>query len=214
MLIWQRRLTGCVLVVLGIGAALIAAPAPAAVLVNELLASPGTDWDGDGAVDIKLDEWVEVVNTGPETVDLAGYFLRDGTGDTPHLELQGVLAPGEVAVFFGGDAVAWQAAHDAGNSGLSLNNGGDTVDVIVPDPDNPDAWLVVDHRTYLAHEGATDRASGLVNGAWTLFDALDPYGGDLIPRGTGCQPTPGFANLCESTPIEPVTWGSVKSAFQ
>jgi hypothetical protein len=26
---------------------------------------PGTDWNGDGTVDSKLDEWVEIVNSAP-----------------------------------------------------------------------------------------------------------------------------------------------------
>jgi hypothetical protein len=191
-----------------------ASAAPAAVLVNEVLANPGSDWDGDGAVDIKLDEWVEVLNTGPDPVDLAGYFLRDGTGDTPHLGMFGILAPGTVAVFHGSDAVAWQLEHDAGNSGLSLNNGGDTVQVIVSDPGDPQAYLVVDTRTYLPHEGDTDRASGVISSVWTLFDALNPYGGALAPLGTGCGPTPGMVNVCEATPVVGTTWGGLKAGFR
>ena len=190
-----------------------ASAAPAAVLVNELLANPGSDWNGDGAVDIKLDEWVEVVNTGPESVDLTGYFLRDGTGDTPHLGLSGVLAPGAVALFHGSDAVAWQEANDAGTSGLSLNNGGDTVQLIVPDPNDPLLYLVVDSRTYLPHEGEPERASGLLEGVWTLFDSLNVYGGSIVPVGTGCAPTPGLANVCEATPVVGATWGGLKAGF-
>jgi hypothetical protein len=191
-----------------------ASAAPAEVLVNELLANPASDWDGDGVVDIKLDEWVEVVNTGPEAVDLDGYFLRDGTGDTPHFGFSGVLAAGAVVLVHGGDAVAWQEAHDAGSSGLSLNNGGDTVQIVVADPDDPAGFLVVDSRTYLPHEGEPDRASGLLEGVWTLFDGLDLYGGSLVPLGTGCAPTPGLANVCESTPVVGIAWGSLKAAFQ
>ncbi len=191
-----------------------ASGAPAAVVVSEVLANPASDWDGDGVVDTKLDEWVEVLNTGPDPVDLAGYFLRDGTGYTPHLGLSGVLAPGEVACFDGGDAVAWQEANDAGSSGLSLNNGGDTVQLMVPDPADPQAYLVVDTRTYLPHEGEADRASGLIEGAWLLFDRLNPYGGSLVPLGTGCAPTPGLANLCEATPVVGCTWSGLKAGFE
>lgn len=205
---WRTVAGLAVLLLLG------ASGAPAAVVVNELLANPATDWDGDGTVDIKRDEWVEVLNTGPETVDLAGYFLRDGTGDTPHLGLSGVLAAGEVALFTGGDAVAWQEANDAGTSGLSLNNGGDTVQLMVPDPADPLTYLVVDTRTYLPHEGDVDRASGLLEGAWTLFDRHNPYGGGLEPQGTGCAPTPGLVNLCDATPVVGCTWGGLKAGFE
>jgi hypothetical protein len=197
-------------VLLGLGAT----AALADVLVNELLANPGSDWNGDGAVDIKLDEWVEVVNTGPAPVDLAAYYLRDGTGETPHLGLSGVLAPGAVALFTGSDAVAWQLAHDAGNSGLSLNNGGDTVQLVVVDPNDPQAYLVVDSRSYLPHEGETDRASGLLEGVWTLFDSLNIYGGSIVPVGTGCAPTPGLMNVCETTPVVGTTWSGLKAEYR
>ncbi len=205
---WLAALGLAVLLMLG------ASAAPAEVLVNEVLANPASDWNGDGAVDIKLDEWVEVVNTGPGAVDLAGYFLRDGTGDTPHVGLIGELAPGAVVVVHGSDAVVWQEAHDAGNSGLSLNNGGDTVQLVMTDPNDPAAYVVVDSRTYLPHEGEPDRASGLHEGAWTLFDALDPYGGSLVPVGTGCAPTPGLVNVCEATPVVGATWSTLKAVYQ
>jgi hypothetical protein len=209
---WNRQncLAGLSLAaLLGLGAS----AAPAEVLVNELLANPGSDWNGDSIVDIKLDEWVEVMNTGSESVDLAGYFLRDGTGDTPHLGLSGVLAPGAVALFYGSDAVIWQEANDAGSSGLSLNNGGDTVQLIVPDPNDPLVYLVVDTRTYLPHEGELERASGLLGGVWMLFDGLDLYGGSLVPVGTGCAPTPGLVNICDTTPVVGATWGGLKAGF-
>ncbi len=205
---WLVTLGLAVLLQLGANAA------PAEVLVNELLANPASDWNGDGAVDVKLDEWVEVVNTGPEPVDLAGYFLRDGTGDTPHVGLSGVLAPGAVVLVHGSDAVAWQEAHDAGNSGLSLNNGGDTVQLVVAAPDHPTGYLVVDTRVYLPHEGEADRASGLLDGVWILFDGLNSYGGSLVPLGTGCAPTPALVNVCEATPVVGTTWSNVKAEYQ
>ncbi len=190
-------------------------PAGAQVIINEILAGPTLDWNGDGEADSRLDEWVEVANTGASPVDLAAYYLRDGTGDAPHLNLFGTLAPGATAVFYGSDAVAWQEAHDAGSSGLSLNNAGDTVALMIVDPADPTQYLVVDERTYLPHEGAPDRSSGVgPSGTWTLFDGLDPYGGDVPPSGTGCEPSPGLPNLCEQgTPVESATWGAVKSGF-
>jgi len=195
---------------------LAAAPAPAQVLISEVLANPGLDWDGDGEVDWKLDEWVEVLNAGPAVVDLSEYWLRDILGDEPHLQLSGLLAPGETAVFYGSDAVAWQEANHVTQSGLSLNNGGDGLYLLVADPDVPGAYLVVDGRIYAEHEAGADRAWGLLvdDATLALFDALNPYDGTTPPLGTGCEPTPGLHNPCESgTPVEATRWGDVKARF-
>jgi hypothetical protein len=49
-------------------------------LLNEIMADPARDWDGDGTYSYRNDEWVEIVNPGPGTLDLAGYFLADEVG--------------------------------------------------------------------------------------------------------------------------------------
>jgi hypothetical protein len=197
--------------------ALAAGPATGAVVLGEVLADPASDWDGDGEVDSKLDEWLEVRNTGAETVSLTSYYVRDGLGETPHLNLFGVLAPGEVAVFYGYHAVAWQRENGAGSSGLSLNNGGDTVQLLQVDPADPDSLLVVDEHAYPDHCGDDDRATGRVPevDGWLLFDGLNPYSGDTEPLGTGCEPSPGVPNECaESTPVEAAAWSAVKDHWR
>ena len=45
--------------------------------------------NGDGEIDSKLDEWVEVYNPGPGDVHLTEYWLRDGLGEAVHLNLFG-----------------------------------------------------------------------------------------------------------------------------
>ena len=55
----------------------------AALFINEIMADPASDWDGDGAYQYRDDEWVEIINTGPEAVDLAGHGLRDAASTTP-----------------------------------------------------------------------------------------------------------------------------------
>ena len=44
------------------------------------MADPARDWDGDGALSSRDDEWVEIINLGKAAVDLAGYRLSDGEG--------------------------------------------------------------------------------------------------------------------------------------
>jgi hypothetical protein len=197
--------------------ALTAAPATAQLVLNELLADPASDWDGDGQLDTKLDEWVEVYNAGAEAVSLTSYWLRDGLGDTPHLNLFGVLQPGQTAVFYGTHAVAWQQENGGGSSGLSLNNGGDTVQLLRTSDANPDVLEVVDEYAYPAHVGVDDRACGRTpDGAgWALFDAMTPYDGDTHPLGTGCAPSPGAPNECEEgTPVNGASLSAVKTRWR
>ena len=206
---------GSLLVVLCLFAASV--PVHAELMLNEFLADPASDWNGDSEIDATLDEWVEVHNPGPDPVSLTAYWLRDGLGDTPHLNLFGTLQPGETAVFYGHHAVAWQQENGGGSSGLSLNNGGDTIVLLRTNDDDPDQLDVVDSLTYPSHVGEDDRAAGrLLDGdAWLLFDGLNPYAGELEPLGTGCEPTPGAANACDGgTPVTTYSWSTVKACLE
>jgi len=183
----------------------------AAIVLNELLAAPARDWNGDGEVDYKNDEWVEILNTGNLTVDLTGLYLKDATGDAYHYGFTGSLAPGETMVVYGSDAVAWQAANDAGSSGLSINNGDEMLELWRDIPD-PRVLQVVDFVPIPAHAGASDRAMGRLPDSldWVLFDSLNPYSGDLLPAGTGCVPSPGVPNSCDAVGVEDLSFGRIK----
>ena len=52
--------------------AMLCAPAGAQVVINEILADPARDWDGDGDYNFRNDEWVEIVNAGDAAVSLSG----------------------------------------------------------------------------------------------------------------------------------------------
>lgn len=189
------------------------------LLINEVLADPALDWDGDGTVDFMGDEWIEVLNNGDEAVDLSEYWLRDGLGDLPHLHLGGILAPGQVRVFYGSEAVAWQLANGAGAVGFSLNNGGDTVELLLNHyvDGNLMSLDVVHSVSYADHEAEDDRSSGWGHdsGGWTLFDALNPYGGSLWPGGSACAPTPGAVNVCSAgVGTEQLSFDEMKASFR
>lgn len=193
-------------------------PATAQVVINEILADPASDWDGDGTVDTLADEWVEVLNTGAAVVDLADYWLRDDAVDTPRMRLEGILAPGGAAVFFGSDAAAWQETTGLSGSALSLNNAGDTVVLLrtVPGSD-PLAIEAVDTVTYLSHTAEDDRSSGWDTHqvTWVLYDGLNPYTGSFEPGPTGCPPTPGAPNLCNGEVAgEKLSFSAVKVLFR
>src|SRR5262245_6024707 len=84
-----------------------AGQAPADLIrLNEILAGPARDWDGDGVYDSKSDEWVEVLNAGTTASSLEGYRLADADR-TVRIALSGSLSPGEVALVTGSAAVAW-----------------------------------------------------------------------------------------------------------
>lgn len=195
-----------------------ASPAQGAVIINEILADPASDWDGDGAVDARGDEWIEVLNTGPDAVDLTAYWLRDDAVTTPRLNLFGILPAGEAAVFYGSQAVAWQEEVGQTTAGFALNNGGDRVVLLrTVAGSDPLALEDVDQADFTDHQAEDDRSCGWSTdrSAWRLFDALLPYTGSLEPQGTGCPPTPGLPNACgEEVGVQATSLGSLKAAYR
>lgn len=186
----------------------------AQIRLNEILADPGTDWNGDGAVDSKLDEWVEIVNVGNSTVDLSAYRISDAAAATSfRFALSGTLGPGAVRVYFGSEVVAWQAANGVSQLGLSLNNNGDTV--FLYEVNGADI-ATEDTRAYVTAEVLDDRSTGRLpqgSGGWVIFDALNPYTGTQPPTPTGCAPSPGKGPQCP-TPTHSSTWGKVKALYR
>ncbi|MBU1675822.1 lamin tail domain-containing protein [bacterium] len=190
--------------------------ANAAVLISEVLPDPASDWDADGEIDSRGDEWVEVINTGPGPVDLDAYYLRDALGDDPQIRFSGTLAAGETALFLGSDALAWQAAEGLSATGLSLNNAGDMLELYLGHP-LEGASTLVDALIYPDHAGVDDRslARFLPEDVWVLCDGLHPYGGAQEPPGTGCLPTPGEINTCAGLVAdESSSWGQVKNDYR
>jgi hypothetical protein len=181
--------------------------------INEFLAGPGRDWDGSGALSTRDDEWVEVMNVSATTLDLSGFFITDGER-IPRMGLSGALAPGARLVVYGKDAVDWERATGHPVFGLSLGNTGD--EVLLWQAVGADTVLA-DARTYLSHEAGTDRAVGRGpdgDGAWMLFDGLNPYTGTTPPAGSGCTPTPGLPNGCVPTPVRTASWGKLKVLYR
>ncbi len=190
-----------------------ALPAAAATLqLNEFLAGPARDWDGNGVVSTRDDEWIELRNASSASIDLAGFILTDADS-LPRLALAGLLGPGERRVVYGRESYDWERTNGFPAFGLSLGNSGDAV--LLWQVQGSDTVLV-DAYTYRSHEAAADRAVGRLNddGAWSLFDGLNPYTGTTQPSGTGCNPTPGVANACALTPVRKSSWGALKRLYQ
>jgi len=189
-----------------------APPCGAQILVNEVLADPGRDWDANGAVDSRDDEWIEIVNAGASPVDLGDYRISDGGTTMFRYGFTGTLAPGAVQLVLGSASVAWETAQGVSTTGLSLNNAGDSVRLwSVTGTDT----TLVDTYTYTGFEVLDDRSVGRVpdgGSEWRLFDGLNPYAGTTPPLGTGCNPTPGAANACP-TAVESTAWTRVKQTY-
>lgn len=187
------------------------APNPG-IRLNEILAGPARDWDGDGLYDAKGDEWIEIQNVSAGALSLDDLRLTDADR-TVRFALSGTLAAGAVRLVVGSEAVAWQQASGLSTAGLSLNNSGDTVYLLrVAGADTS----VVDMHGYGTIEGGSDRSVGHASTGseeWILFDALNRYTGSGTPAGTGCAPTPGGVNGC-TTDVSVTTWGAIKRLYR
>jgi hypothetical protein len=185
----------------------------AQIKLNEILGDPNSDWDGDGGVNSRTDEWVEVINIGATAVDLGVYRISDESAGTNfRFALSGTIGAGETKVYNGAEVVAWQNANGVSAYGLSLNNGGDTVYLYQI---NGTDTSVVDSYTFATVQVADDRAVGRVpdgGDTWAIFDALNPYNGGDYAVASGCRPSPGIRSTCP-TPAEASTWGRMKSKF-
>jgi hypothetical protein len=183
------------------------------VYLNEILADPARDWDGDGAVHYRDDEWVEIVNLGDSPVDISHYYLADGDGEPVwRYRFSGVLESGGVQVVFGSASVAWEQDYGYPAYGLSLNNTGDRVSLYAVAAGET---LLVDTRIYGGDAARDDRSTGRdaqSTSAWMIFDAFNPCEGSCDPPGNGCVPTPGQANAC-ITATRSESWGSIKNRY-
>jgi len=142
-----------------------------ALVISEILPAPAdVDWDGDGTADHN-DEWIELYNPLDRAVGLGGWRLRDATGVTYNIPL-GVSIPA------GGYVTFYKA-----ETGISLNNGGDTISLIHPN------GTTIDTFSY-SHSPGFDET-------WCrLPDANSGWHDD-------CLPTPNAPNS-EVPPAEPL----------
>jgi hypothetical protein len=98
--------------------------AGADVLINEMLANPATDWNGNGEVGGMDDEFIELYNSGNESQDVSGYVLKDtvfrSTPGEYTLANGTVIGPGEFMVIF------------VSKSGVFQGNDGDAIKLYNP----------------------------------------------------------------------------------
>lgn len=187
----RMALLFCLVVAVGLASACCA---QAGVRINEVLAAPSSDWNGDLVADSKDDEWVEIANDGAIGADLAGLVLLNGDARAVVYGFSGVIAAGGHRVVYGTEAVAWESAHGRSTIGLSLNNSGDVLRLArVAGGDT----TLVDSLAFTSSQAGYDVSLGRLpdgSGAWTLFDHLAPA------AGSGGDPTPGYSNSLDAPP--------------
>jgi hypothetical protein len=182
------------MVALLLASAVVPRISSAGLAINEFLPGPGSDWDGDFAADSKKDEWVEIINTGPSSVDLTGLLLLNGAERRPVYGFSGSLTVGQIATVYGSASVAWESENGHSSIGLSLNNTGDTIWLV--DASSGDT-VVVDSVSYASSDVGYDvSVARLPNGTgpWTLFDHFQPKGGN------DSDPTPEISNSSDPAP--------------
>ena len=137
---------------------------PGRVVINEVLMRPRHDWEGAGGVTTD-DEFIELYNRGPGTVNLRGWTLDDTVvGGSKGYALPPItLEAGEFVALF------------RSRTHVALNDGGDQVRLSAPDG-HP-----VDKVRYLG-PSAVNLSYGRL-----------PDGDDVLVYGL--WPTPGEANL-------------------
>ena len=186
----------------------------AEVVITELLAAPGSDWSGDGTIDWRDDEWVEIANRGDNAVDLTDYWVSDELDDSPiRYRFSGMLEPGEALFVTGQEARAWQLEMGLGGAGLSLRN---TSGEVVLYQDIGDSVALADVIAYETCQVDYERSLGrhpLDSENWMLFDGLNIYHGSQEPGSTGCLPSPGQINDCGDVSTSDLDWGNLKGLY-
>ncbi len=201
------------LVILAVSITAAGRPVSAQVVLNEFMADPASDWDGDGVYSYRDDEWVEIANHGSAAVDLSGYYICDGEGPPVwRYGFTGLLTPGGVVVVYGSDSRAWEESAGFPIYGFSLNNTGDELRLYrVAGEDT----VLVDSYAFGDKAAEDDRSVGRqprLSDAWAMFDGLNPCSDPCDPPSSGCNPTPGWANDCEAE-IRSESWGAIKSLY-
>lgn len=102
------------------------------LVINEILADPPGDTNGDGLRSPVDDEFVEFVNAGKTPLCLTGWTLSDAQQRRHLFPVGPTLAPGRALILFGGgiptgDFAGAEVQWASSATGLSLSNNGDVL---------------------------------------------------------------------------------------
>lgn len=170
------------------------------IIINEFLYDPasGADANGDGQASTTNDEFVEFYNNEATPVDISGWTISDG-GGIQHTfpAATSIPAGGFMTVFGGGTAANYTGVGGlfmaAIPSGLSLNNGGDDIEL------KTDAGYLVTSYSYSSGQGV-DQALGLnpdITGSYVLHQDIVALGRSFSPGNLNVSP----ATFCSISAI-------------
>lgn len=101
------------------------------LVFNEIHAHPTADANNNGAVQTVSDEFVEIVNTGSNQLDISDWIFADSGQDRHQIEDHTSLVPNQALVIFGGNTPTGDfggAEVQVASSGLiSLSNSGENI---------------------------------------------------------------------------------------
>ncbi len=166
---------------------ILCAQADAMILLNEFLADPPAgetgDANGDGTPSTSQDEFIEIVNSSGQEVDLSGWTLHDAIGMKHTFPNTSVIAPyGFLVVFSGGQCALTDVPCQIASSGsLGLNNGGDHIYLY----DKNDQ--LIDDYPYGTEGGRDQSLTRYPDGtqsAFFLHSKIDTAQGSLFSPGT------------------------------
>ena len=188
------------------------------IRVDEILADPIADVNGDGKQERYGDQFIELYNVAGHAVDLSGWTLGDDDGSPFEFPGGAVLNGGERFILFGGGIRSGKRG--CFSAGGRIGNGLDTEDRIlliapagpdtlvdvryvkgqigaslVPDPHTPGKWLPHDRVSHLPYSPGT--ATPLADSAFSdasgvTADDVDPYPEYPFPNPFNVHTTIGF----------------------
>ncbi len=112
-------------------------PPASAIILNEINIDPDSvlgDANGDGVVDARDDEFVEIVNISGSSLDISGWILKDQIGVRHTFPPDTIVSDGCAVVVFGGGeptgSFGGSLVQISSNGLLGLNNDGDTLTLL------------------------------------------------------------------------------------
>lgn len=158
-----------------------------AVGINEFLADPPDDANGDGVISAAQDEFVEIINRTGSAIDVSGFTLSDAAQTRLTFPAGAIIPSGEAAVVFGGGSPTGEFGNAMANglvftASLSLNNTGDTITL------RDSAGNTVEQIVYGSTEGGANQSinrnpevTGIV---FAEHSSIIESGGSLFSPGT------------------------------
>jgi hypothetical protein len=175
------------------------------------------DANRDGMRSADDDEFIELVNSSNEAIDLSGVLIADATSTRFTFPTNTIIPAGSAALIFGGGAPLADAGVFGGAlvytaNSLSLNDGGDTVSVLLP---IGSADVMIGTQSYGTGESAPtaprdqslvrapDAASTSTGGAFIPHTSATNAEGRAFSPGTRVDGTPFGSPLISRIEVIP-----------